>query len=48
MRNEEMARNSEALILEWDGTSSGSASMLRFAFKYGLQILDVRLTAREK
>jgi hypothetical protein len=42
-RNESEARQSEALVLVWNGTSSGSADMLRRAHKYGLKIHELRL-----
>ena len=41
MRNEKMAQNADALILFWNGTTPGSASMLRLADKYGLAIREV-------
>lgn len=41
-RNKQMAEYAEALILIWDGRSSGSASMLEFAQERNLYILDIR------
>lgn len=41
IRNEEMARNADALLLIWDGQSSGSKSMLQTAWKYKLKITEV-------
>lgn len=38
IRNEEMAKYAEALILVWNGRSPGSANMLKTAKIYGLQI----------
>lgn len=38
VRNREMAVYSQALILIWDGISSGSKNMLKLANEYGLQI----------
>ena len=40
-RNEQMAVYAEALILVWDGLSSGSADMRRRAKKHGLLIHEV-------
>ncbi len=39
-RNDEMARYAGALILIWDGESSGSRNMLELAEEYGLVILE--------
>ena len=36
-RNEEMARNADALIAFWDGKSRGTKHMIDLAKKYGLQ-----------
>ena len=38
LRNEEMAKYGEALILIWDGESKGSEHMLNLAKKYDLKI----------
>ena len=38
IRNEQMAKYADALILVWDGKSRGSASMLRLAKKHNLNI----------
>lgn len=38
MRNEEMAKYADALILVWDGRSKGSQHMLNLAKKYNLSI----------
>jgi YspA, cpYpsA-related SLOG family len=40
IRNEEMAKNADALILIWDGKSRGSANMLATAQKHGLKIFN--------
>ena len=40
-RNIEMARNADALILIWDGTSRGSGHMLKTARHAGLQTLEI-------
>ena len=37
-RNEKMAENGEALILIWDGKSTGSADMLKRARRHDLRI----------
>ncbi len=39
-RNKEMALYAEALILVWDGKSSGSQSMLKLAKERGLKIYE--------
>ena len=36
IRNAEMARNADALLLLWDGQSSGSRNMLETAWRHGL------------
>tara|TARA_X000000950_G_scaffold272857_1_gene355966 strand:- start:1885 stop:2322 length:438 start_codon:yes stop_codon:yes gene_type:complete len=36
-RNKEMAENADSLIAIYDGTSRGTASMLRYAQQYGLK-----------
>jgi hypothetical protein len=38
IRNEQMAKDADALILVWDGSSRGSADMLRRAKAHGLRI----------
>lgn len=40
IRNREMARHAEAVILIWDGTSRGSADMLRAAGEAGLVVYE--------
>ena len=42
IRNREMAENADGLILVWDGTSRGSASMLSLAREHKLRIYEVR------
>ncbi|MGN0513064.1 MAG: DUF2493 domain-containing protein [Lachnospiraceae bacterium] len=37
IRNEEMARNADALVAFWDGKSPGTKSMIQLAQKYNLQ-----------
>jgi hypothetical protein len=38
MRNEEMAKNADALIAIWDGESRGTANMIETAKKYKLKV----------
>ena len=40
MRNKEMAEYAEGLILIWNGTSKGSASMGDYARQYGLNVFE--------
>lgn len=40
IRNKEMAKNADALILVWDGKSKGSANMLKQAKEHGLKIYE--------
>ena len=44
LRNATMARNAHALILIWDGTSRGSASMLSQAMRHNLVIYEHIIT----
>lgn len=46
-RNERMARYADALILVWDGKSTGSADMLRRAKAHGLKIFIYDLSKNE-
>lgn len=41
IRNAEMAKNAEALILFWDGISKGSRNMLNQARHFGLQTCEM-------
>lgn len=41
LRNMEMAKNANALILVWDGSSKGSLSMLTEARHKGLKIFEM-------
>ena len=43
IRNAEMVRRSDALIVCWDGTSRGGADILRQATAAGLAIVDYRV-----
>lgn len=38
MRNEQMAKNADALVAFWDGTSKGTRSMINLAHKYHLTV----------
>lgn len=40
IRNEEMAKYADALILVWDGKSKGSAGMKRIAERYNLLVFE--------
>ena len=42
VRNEEMARYGNACVVFWDGTSRGTANMIRLSQKYGLSLRVVR------
>lgn len=42
VRNEQMARNADALIAFWDGESVGTAHMITLSRKYNLPIRIVR------
>lgn len=42
MRNEEMAKNADALIAFWDGKSHGTKDMIRRAREHGLDIRVIR------
>lgn len=46
IRNEEMARNAEALVLVWDGWSRGSAHMRGAARRHGLLIHERVVSVR--
>lgn len=41
IRNTEMAKNADALVLIWNGSSSGSADMLKKAKARNLEIMQV-------
>lgn len=38
IRNEEMAKNADALVAFWDGKSKGTKNMIDLARQYGLQV----------
>lgn len=38
IRNEEMAKNADALVAFWDGKSRGTKSMIKLAHQYGLRV----------
>lgn len=42
IRNEQMAKNADALIAFWDGKSKGTKNMIDIAEKYRLKIRTVR------
>ena len=42
LRNEEMARNADALIAFWDGKSRGTGHMIDLAKQYGLAVRIVQ------
>lgn len=44
LRNRQMARAADALVLIWDGQSRGSASMLREARAAKLRVFNVKVT----
>lgn len=46
IRNEEMAQEAEALIAVWDGTSRGTADMIRKAEARGLRVFVFRYLDR--
>lgn len=39
IRNEQMAKNADCVIVLWDGESSGAGHMIRMALKYELPLL---------
>lgn len=38
IRNEEMAKNADALVAFWDGKSRGTKNMIKLAHQYGLRV----------
>ena len=44
IRNEQMAKNADALVAFWDGSSRGTKHMIDLAKKYGLKIRIKRNT----
>ena len=48
LRNEEMAKYADALILVWDGHSAGSADMRDRARRHGLPVLEVVVRSANK
>lgn len=48
LRNEEMAKNADALLLIWDGKSKGSANMKANAIKYNLRLIEATITQHSK
>ena len=47
LRNEEMAKNADALVAFWDGQSHGTKHMIETAQKYKLDIRVKRYTRRK-
>jgi len=47
IRNEEMARYADGLIVFWDGESRGTKLMIDIAKRYGLEIKVIRYDQRE-
>lgn len=48
IRNEQMAKYADALVLVWDGESKESANMKKNAEKYNLPICEVVVTTEAK
>lgn len=48
LRNEEMAKNADALVAFWDGESRGTANMIETAKRYGLQTRVIRYSHKPK
>ena len=48
LRNEEMAKYADALILVWDGHSAGSADMRDRARRHGLPVFEVVVRSANK
>lgn len=48
IRNEQMAKAAQGLILIWNGQSKGSRSMKSLAKKYGLEIFEVVVKQKEE
>lgn len=42
IRNEEMAKDADALVAFWDGKSRGTKDMIDRAYKHGLQVSVIR------
>lgn len=47
VRNEEMAKNADALVAFWDGQSRGTKHMIEIAEKYKLDTRVIRYTRRK-
>ena len=43
IRNNQMAKNAEALVAFWDGKSFGTKNMISQAVNYGLEVCVVRI-----
>ena len=46
IRNEEMAKNADALVAFWDGESHGTKHMIELANRYGLKVRVKRYGTR--
>ena len=47
IRNEEMAKNADALVAFWDGQSHGTKHMIEMAKKYKLDTRIIHYTRRK-
>lgn len=48
IRNEEMAKNADALVAFWDGKSRGTKNMIDLGYKYKLNVRVKRYIMKEK
>lgn len=48
IRNEEMAKNADALVAFWDGKSRGTKSMIDLGYQYKLKVRVKRYTMKER
>ena len=46
IRNEEMAKNADALVAFWDGTSRGTQHMINLAKQYGLALRVIKVCGK--
>lgn len=46
IRNEQMAKNADALVAFWDGQSKGTKHMINLAYKYNLKVRIKRYDKR--
>ena len=47
IRNKQMAKYGDALLLIWDGNSNGSKNMRYLAIKNGLKIYEIKVKVKE-